>query len=73
MTDCNKVKVAEAARLMGVSQQFVRVGLQTKILPFGCAVQISAKKYTYFISRAKLMQYIGEREVAEQNAERSNL
>lgn len=55
----NKVKVAEAARLMGVSQQFIRVGLQRGILPFGFAVQISTNKYTYHISRARLMEYIG--------------
>lgn len=58
MESCN-VSVAEAASLMGVSQQFVRVALQRGILPIGCAVQITAKKYTYFISRAKLMEYIG--------------
>lgn len=49
----------EAARIMGVSQQFVRVGLQQGILPFGCAIQITKKKYTYFISRAKLAEYVG--------------
>ena len=60
-TDCDSanVSIAEAARLMGVSQQFVRVALQRGILPIGCAVQITAKKYTYYISRAKLYEYIG--------------
>ena len=53
------VSVLEAARIMGVSQQFVRVGLQQGILPFGCAIQITKKKYTYFISRAKLAEYVG--------------
>jgi hypothetical protein len=55
----SNVNVSEAARLMGVSQQFVRVGLQRGILPFGCAIQISNKKYTYFISRSKLLEYVG--------------
>lgn len=53
------VSVLEAARIMGVSQQFVRVGLQQGILPFGCAIQITKKKYTYFISRTKLAEYVG--------------
>ena len=34
-----KITVAEAATAMGVSQQFVRIGLQREILPFGCAVR----------------------------------
>lgn len=59
MRDTSNVTVAEAAKLMGVSQQFIRVGLQKKILPFGDAVQISTDKYTYFISRKRLMEYVG--------------
>lgn len=56
--DKNNVKVAEAARMMGVSPQFVRIGLQKGIFPFGCAVKMSSE-YTYYISRAKLMDFIG--------------
>ena len=55
----NNMTVAEAAKIMGVSQQFVRVGLQKGILPFGYAIQISAKKYTYFISRQKFFDAVG--------------
>jgi hypothetical protein len=51
--------VAEASELMGVSQQFVRVGLQKGILPFGYAVQISTNRYTYFISRQKFYEHTG--------------
>lgn len=53
------ITIAEAARLMGVSQQFVRVGLQKGILPFGYAVQVSADRYTYFISKQKFMEHTG--------------
>lgn len=62
MKSTNNVTVAEAAKLLGVSQQFIRVGLQKKILPFGDAVQISGEKYTYFISRERLMEYVGIKE-----------
>lgn len=55
----NSITVAEASRLMGVSQQFVRVGLQKGIFPFGYAVQISTDRYTYFISRCKFMEHTG--------------
>lgn len=55
----NNMTVAEASTLMGVSRQFVRVGLQKGILPFGYAVQVSAGKYTYFISRQKFLEHTG--------------
>lgn len=55
----NKITIAEAAELMDVSQQFVRVGLQQGVLPFGYAVKISSGRYTYFISRQKFAEYTG--------------
>lgn len=50
--------VKDAARLMGKSEQFVRVGLQQGVFPFGYAVKISTK-YTYYISDEKIKEYIG--------------
>lgn len=55
----NNISVADAAKLMGVSQQFIRVGLQRGIFPFGYAVQISSGRYTYFISRQKFLETTG--------------
>lgn len=55
----NNLTIAEAAKLMGVSRQFIRVGLQKGILPFGYAVQVSANRYTYFISKQKFLEYTG--------------
>lgn len=55
----NSMSVEEAARLLGVSQQFVRVGLQKGVLPFGWAVVISNKNYTYCISRELFEKYTG--------------
>lgn len=54
-----RMTVAEAARRLGVSQQFVRIGLQRNILPFGYAVKMS-DRFTYHISEAKLNEYINE-------------
>lgn len=59
MPNENKLTIAEAAELMGVSQQFIRVGLQKRIFPWGYAVQISAKRYTYFISKQKFYEALG--------------
>jgi hypothetical protein len=51
----NNMSVAEASKLMGVSLQFIRVGLQKGVLPFGYAVQITRGRYTYYISRQKFL------------------
>jgi ATP-dependent protease HslVU (ClpYQ) ATPase subunit len=50
--------IKEAARMMAKSEQFVRIGLQRNILPFGSAVKVSTK-YTYYISPEKFYEYIG--------------
>jgi len=53
------IKPAEAARLLGVSPQFIRIGLQRGKFPWGYAVQQSTKRYTYFINREKLCEVEG--------------
>lgn len=55
----SRVSVKDAARIMGVSQQFIRIGLQRGILPFGCAVKMS-DRFTYHISEKLLKEYINE-------------
>lgn len=52
------IKVSEAARILGKSEQFVRVGLQRNLLPIGTAVQLSSK-WTYHISPKLLEEYAG--------------
>lgn len=51
--------VNEVAKKLGKSPQFVRIGLQRGILPFGSAVKMSTK-YTYVIYPEKLKEYVGE-------------
>lgn len=50
--------VAEAARLMGKSKQFIRIGLQRGAFPFGSAVKTSSK-WSYYINPRKFYEYIG--------------
>jgi hypothetical protein len=50
--------VKKAAKLMGKGEQFVRVGLQKGIFPWGYAVKTSSQ-YTYFISAAKFTEHTG--------------
>lgn len=52
------MSVKECAELLGKSQQFVRIGLQEGILPFGYAVQMSSR-WSYHISAARVYEYLG--------------
>lgn len=56
------VSVKKTSELMGVSEQYVRIGLQKERLPFGTAVQISEKQWTYHISPGLLAIYLTGKE-----------
>lgn len=56
--ECENMRVDECARLLGKSPQFVRIGLQRGILPFGYAIKMSSR-YTYHISEARVHEYLG--------------
>ena len=53
------VSVEKAAKMLGKSEQFVRVALQTGTAPFGFAAKTSSV-WSYHISPKKLTEYIGE-------------
>lgn len=53
------ISVKEAAEILGVSEQFIRIGLQREKLPIGTAVKMSSR-WTYHISPKLLKEYIGE-------------
>lgn len=53
------MKVCEAAKRLGKSEQFVRIGLQRGIFPFGYAVKMSSR-WCYHISESKLNEYLGK-------------
>lgn len=52
------VSVAQAATMLGKSEQFVRVALQTGKAPFGFAAK-NKTVWSYYISPKKLKEYIG--------------
>ena len=54
----NNISVSECAKLIGKSEQFVRVALQTGVAPFGFAVK-NKSMFSYHISPKKLQEYIG--------------
>lgn len=53
-----RVKVKEAAKLLGVSDQFIRCGLRQKALPFGSAVKVGNGRYTYHIVDKAVHEYL---------------
>lgn len=59
-----KITVVEAAKILHVSDQFVRIGMQRNVLPIGTALKMSSK-WTYQISEKLLEQYSGADVAAE--------
>jgi len=53
------LSVKKASELSGMSEQFIRVGLQQGRLDFGYAVKISGDVYSYYISPIKFAEKIG--------------
>lgn len=54
----NRLSVERAAELLGASEQFIRIGLQQKTLPFGMAVRMSGR-WTYVITKQKFEEITG--------------
>ena len=52
------VSVAEAAKILGKGEEFVRVALQRGVVPFGFAVR-NKTRWSYHISPKKLNDYVG--------------
>lgn len=53
-----RVTIQEAAKMLGMPEQCLRVGLQQGRFDFGTAVKQS-ERYTYYIHRNRLEKYIG--------------
>lgn len=56
--EIGKITVSEAAAVLHVSHQFVRIGMQRGVLPIGTAIKMSSK-WTYQISPKMLTDYCG--------------
>ena len=53
------ISVIEAAKLMHKDPQFIRSGLINGILPFGSAIKVTSKRYSYHICPRKFAAYMG--------------
>ena len=61
------ISVKQAAELMGKSEQFIRVGLQRGLLPFGTAMMLpDSTHYTYYISPKQFYDYVGRGDEEEE-------
>jgi len=58
-----KLTVKKVAVIMKESEQFIRIGLQRSILPFGFATQMSGKRFKYYINPKDFYEYIGEENI----------
>ena len=56
---CKKMRVEDAAKRLGKSEQFIRVALQRGKAPFGFAVQMASGKWCYHISPKLFAEYAG--------------
>ena len=52
-----RLSTAEAAKVLNVPEQFLRVALQQSKYPFGFAVKTSTQ-YTYYINGPQLEEYM---------------
>ena len=50
--------VSDAARLLGMNTQTLRLALQQGLFDFGVAVLTSEKRYTYYINEVRLKAYL---------------
>ncbi len=58
--ESKKITVQQAAELMGMDAQTLRIGLQENALPFGTAWKsLNAKNFTYVIYPKKFTEYTG--------------
>lgn len=54
-----KITVELAAKMLGKSEQFIRVSLQRATAPFGFATLMPSGKWSYHISPKKFYEYAG--------------
>lgn len=60
----SSISVPEAAAVLGVTPQFLRLGLQQEKFPFGVAVKM--RRWAYYINPVEFWKYIGEEAEAAQ-------
>lgn len=57
-----ELTVKEAAKELGVSEQFIRIGLQQERLPIGAAVKMPGGRWSYLIVDGQVKEYLRKEE-----------
>ena len=57
----SKITVSEAAQIMGVDPQFLRMGLRHGKFPFGTAIKF--KRWSYYINAERFYAYLAGRDM----------
>jgi len=60
-----RISVDEAARRMGVTPQFLRLGLRAGKFPFGTAVQMPGGRWSYYINTTRFEHYLAGTDMRE--------
>ncbi len=60
-----KLAILQAAEIMGVTPQFLRMGLQQGRLPFGVGVEMDA--WSYYINTTRFIKYMTGEEMTYYN------
>ena len=50
--------VSEAAKMLGMNTQTLRLALRQGLFPFGTAIKTSENRYTYYINPTRLERYL---------------
>lgn len=58
MCDKARVSVEKAARIMGVTPMFLRMGLRHDRFPFGTAVKMPGGRWSYYINPVRFERYM---------------
>lgn len=58
MGEYRNIPIAEASKILDISPQMLRIGLQRGLFPFGVAIQGKSKSYRYYINGKALEKYI---------------
>lgn len=55
----NKITIKQAAKIMGVSELYVREAIAQNVLPIGCCITGKHGKRSFYISPVKFAEWTG--------------
>jgi hypothetical protein len=65
-----KITVPEAAKIMGVTPMFLRIGLRNGKFPFGTAIKFR-KRWSYYINPERFEKWMAGEDLGKEEEERS--